>query len=378
MSSKSLCQAFLFGPVLSLSVALASCSGPVPVGTNSPGGSDNGSGSGSGSGSGAGGSGVILNPGATSISTSTDTEITDQENCGVTTHDTTRQPANLLLILDRSESMKKAMARDQNCTDGDCRWPTVKTVLSTVFDSSADSVSWGLKLYSTPGQGDCTVSSGADVPIAPGSTKSINDKINQTTPGGNTPTRKAVAMGVEYLQKLNAPGGKSILLATDGQPNCKGTSSNITNDVVAATAAVKAAFDAGFKVYVLGIGPDSFTDTLNGFADKGGTAVKDIGGPGKDYYAAVSAEELSKNLNSIVSAVASCNLSLGSKPPVPNNIAVQFDDNKSLRAPQSKTDGWAYTSDTSIQLYGSWCERLSNGTFKTVKVLFGCEGKIIP
>jgi hypothetical protein len=309
---------------------------------------------------------------------STGTEVTDDQNCGVSTHDTTKQPADLLLILDRSESMNKSMAADRTCTTGDCRWPTMKTALSTVFTTSADTVNWGLKLFSTPGQKSCDVSSGVDVPIQAGSTTNINQMIDQVTPGGNTPTRKAVAAGVEYLKTLTSAGGKSILLATDGQPNCKGTSSNTNSDVDAATAAIKDAAAAGFKVYILGIGPDSFTETLNDFAVAGGTDVANIGGAGKKYYAAVSAEELSKNFNSIVGSVASCNLKLDSKPKVPSNIAVQFDGDKNLRAPQSKTDGWDYTSETSIQLYGSWCDRLTNGTFKTVKVLFGCPGQIIP
>jgi hypothetical protein len=370
----------MFGPVLSLSVALASCSGPVPMGTNANGENGNGNGDGTGNGGSGTSTGIIKNPGATSTSVSTGTEITDDQNCGVETHDTTKQAADLLLILDRSQSMTKAMSADRECEAGatDCRWPTMKTALTKVFASSAELVNWGLKMYSTPEQGNCTVSAGADVPIKAGSTSSINDMINQATPGGNTPTRKAVAAGVEYLKTLTTPGSKSILLATDGQPNCKGTSSNTSNDVTAATDAIKAAFAAGFKVYVLGIGPDSFTDTLNGFATAGGTAVANIGGTGKNYYAAVSAEDLSKNFNSIVGSVASCSLKLDKKPTVPNNIAVEFDGDKSLRAPQSKTDGWAYTSDTSIELYGSWCERLTNGTFKSVKVLFGCPGKIIP
>jgi hypothetical protein len=380
MNSKSMRRAWMFGPVLSLSVALASCSGPVPAGTGANGGNGNGTGTGSGNGGFGTGTNINLNPGATSTKVSTGTEITEGQNCGVTSHDTTKQPVDLLLVLDRSESMNKAMNEDGNCdpSSTDCRWPTMKSALSKVFASSIEMVNWGLKLYSTPSQGNCAVSDGVDVPIAAGSTSSINDMINQVTPGGNTPTRKAVAAGVEYLKTLTTPGSKSILLATDGQPNCKGTSTNTTSDVAAATDAIKAAAAAGFKVYILGIGPDSFTDTLNGFAEAGGTSVANVGGTGKNYYAAVSAEELSKNFNSIVGTVASCSLKLDSKPQVPSNIAVEFDGDKSLRAPQSKTDGWDYTSATSIQLYGSWCDRLTNGTFKSVKVLFGCSGQIIP
>jgi hypothetical protein len=51
---------------------------------------------------------------------------------------------------------------------------------------------------------------------------------------------------------------------------------------------------------------------------------------------------------------------------------------KNLRAPRDVISGWEYASDTSIQLYGSWCDGFMNGTYKSVKVLFGCPGQTIP
>jgi Mg-chelatase subunit ChlD len=396
MSSKSLCQVCTFGSLLSLSVALATCNGPVPVGNNSTGG--NGSSGGNGSpGSGpdngqATGTKIDLDPGATSTSVTTNTEITDKDNCGVTTNEATKQ-ADILLVLDRSASMNYAMDSDAQCNTGggggrrndasattcQARWPTMKTALAKVFQTSAG-ITWGLELYSTPNKGNCVVSGDIQVPIAAGSTTAINTQINNTSPGGYTPTRKGIAAAVTYLQKLTGGEGKSILLATDGQPNCQGDSENTKDDVEETKAAIKAAADAGFKVYILGIGPEASTEALNGFAEAGGTAVKDVSGPGKNYFAALSAEELSKHFETIVSTVASCTFTLKSAPPVPNNIAVEFDGDKSKRAPRSSTNGWEYTSGDNkvIQLYGSWCDGLMNGTYKTAKVLFGCGTNPIP
>ncbi len=387
MTNKSIRRVWFFGLSPAFLVALASCSGPVPAGANAGGGK---SGSGSGSSHGAQTTTSInLNPGGTSSKVSTGTEITDDQNCGVKSNDATKQRADLLLILDRSGSMGYGMDTDGKCqssrrgggsTTCVARWPTMKTALSQVLTNSTDSVNWGLELFSTPNRGNCTVSS-VQVPVAAGNAAAINGEIEATSPGGNTPTREAVKQGTAYLKTVTGPETKSILLATDGQPNCSDSFSSSEDDVAATTAAIKDAFNAGFKVYVLGIGPETSTDALNGFADAGGTTVKDASGPGKNYYAALSAEDLAKQLGSIVGSVASCTFALTNTPPVPDNVAVEFDGNRSLRAPHDRTNGWDYPTPgnyRTIQLYGSWCDGLMNGTYKTAKVLFGCPGQIIP
>jgi Mg-chelatase subunit ChlD len=384
MISKSMCRAWMFGPVLSLSVTLASCSGPVPNGVNT-----NGGGSQTGSVSGTGTGPVInVNPGATSTSVSTGTEVTEQESCGVVTNDATKQ-ADILLVLDRSGSMDWAMNSNNTCQTGgrrdttcQARWPTMKTALAQVLASPAGGMSWGLKFFSSPNQNDeCGVAAGVDVPAAAGNAAAINNKINSVSPSGRTPTREAVKKATDYLKGLTGPEPKSILLATDGQPNCKeGEADTAIEDIEATTAAIRAAHDAGFKVYILGIGPEASVVALNGFADAGGTKVENVSGAGKNYYAAMSAEEMSKQFDSIVGSVASCTFTLKSAPPVVDNIAVEFDGNKSQRAPRSSTNGWEYSAadHKTIQLYGAWCDNLMNGTYKSAKVLFGCAGQIIP
>jgi hypothetical protein len=256
-----------------------------------------------------------------------------------------------------------------------------------VLTTSAGTLKWGLKLFSTPKQAICAVSDAVEVPIAAGNASQINTAINnaQNAPdSGRTPTRDAVLKGVKYLQTVTGPEPKSILLATDGQPNCmEGSDDNTASDETATTAAIQSARDAGFKVYILGIGPDKFTAALNGFAVAGGTDKTDVGGPGKNYYAALSAEELAKQFDIIVGSVASCTFTLKSAPPVKDNIAVEFDGDKSLRAPRdtTHTNGWDYPTPgnyTTVQLYGEWCDKLTKGDYKAAKVLFGCPGQIIP
>lgn len=367
----------LCGIAVLASAALLACGGPKPIEGSS---SLTGAGGGSGTGT---GSGYHPTVGASSTKTSTTTNPgtpsdVDGGNCGITTNGLTPQPADLLLVLDRSGSMSYDIGSDVYCTDAkapaNCttRWSTVTTSLNQVLSSASGDVQWGLKFFTSPGGSTCTVNAGADVKI-PATAADITAAISGTSPANQTPTTAAINSAVEYLNGLNDGRSHFILLATDGQPNCDpGTSASVTDTSVANTvAAITAAAGAGIKTYVIGIGPS--TGNLDNFAVAGGT--------GK-YFPALSPQDLTNALSSIVGSVASCTFSLGKTPPDPGNIVIEFDGDKSLRAPRdtTHTNGWDYTSsaDNVIQIFGSWCEKVTNGTYKSAKVLMGCPGNSVP
>jgi hypothetical protein len=223
---------------------------------------------------------------------------------------------------------------------------------------------WGLKLFSTPGGDACGVSSGVEVPVGPGSAAAIPSVIESTTPANNTPTAQAINAATEYLKTLTDPYPKTILLITDGQPNCASGSSSTPN-VAGTVAAIRAAYAAGFRVYVVGIGPS--VGNLDDFAIAGGT---------EHYYSAASLAELDSAIASITSSVASCTLALPARPPDPNNVAVYFDN--SLVA-KDDVDGWSYADDIqAIVLGGATCDRLKSSMDATITVLFGCPGMPLP
>jgi hypothetical protein len=319
---------------------------------------------------------INLKPNATSTNTSVaepELSAADGGNCGVSTSNLTKQPADLLLILDRSTSMTRAMDSSNECaaTATNCkeRWATIVSGLNGVLSGSAGNVNWGLKLYASAA--NCGVTTAMDVNIfSANAATTIQQLIAQATHISGTPTRAAVNAGVAYLKTLTSPESKYILLATDGEPNCaNGATSG--SDVPGTVTAISAAAAAGFKTYVLGVGPE--TGNLDNFAAAGGTSK---------YYPALSPDDLTKALAAIVGAVASCTFNLSTAPPVPTNVVIEFDDNKSLRAPRdtTHTDGWDYTSsaNTTIQLFGSWCENVTNGVYKSAKVLMGCPFSPIP
>jgi hypothetical protein len=368
----------LCGIAVLASAALLACGGPKPIEGSS---SLTGAGGGSGTGT---GSGYHPTVGASSTKTSTTTNPgtpsdVDGGNCGITTNGLTPQPADLLLVLDRSGSMSYDIGSDVYCTDAkapaNCttRWSTVTTSLNQVLSSASGDVQWGLKFFTSPGGSTCTVNAGADVKI-PATAADITAAISGTSPANQTPTTAAINSAVEYLNGLNDGRSHFILLATDGQPNCDpGTSSTVSATTVAHTAAaIKTAHDSsGINTFVIGIGPSP--GNLTSFAQSGGTG---------DYYPATSPDQLTTALNSITKKVASCVFNLGKYPPDPNNIVIEFNGDPSQRAPQdtTHTNGWDYTSpaDTSVQVYGSWCDKITNGTYTSTEVILGCPGQKIP
>ena len=376
----------LCGAAAAAAAVFVACGGPTPLEVSL------GNGAGGQKGSiGGGGNGISTAPiisgigGNTAPIASTATEVTEATSCATKTASITKQPADVLLVLDKSGSMTSAIDSTNNCGPsgagaspdaGGCqeRWGTMVSGLNAVLSGASGDVNWGLQLFNI--DGTCGVAATPEVPIALGSAATVQQTIAGVTPNGNTPTQAAVKAATAYLQTLTDTNGKYILLATDGEPNClttggkggRGGGGSGSSDVPGTVAAITAAAALGYKVYVIGVGPE--TGNLDNFALAGGT---------DHYYPALSPQDLNAALATIVGTVASCTFSLGKAPADPTNVAVQFNGDSSLRAPHDTThaNGWDYTSssDTTIQLYGSWCDNVTNGTYTAATILEGCPGQ---
>lgn len=300
---------------------------------------------------------------------------TGDANCGSTTSKLEKQPADLLLVLDRSTSMTQAMDSTSNCaadaTNCAQRMATMKASLKAVLEASPDEVHWGLKLFSTPTNtttprggttSSCNVSAGVEVAIAQDTSDSIQTEITQAGTASSTPTRQAVDAAVAYLKTLDDGNPKYILLATDGEPNCNASGGGTgTSDLAGAVTAVEAAVAAGYKVFVIGVGPE--TANLTSLAQAGGT---------DHFYSATTPDDLANALASIVGTVApGCSYQIGQTPPAnPNAIGVYLD--KSL-IPHNANDGWSYDSaNATILINGSYCDDLKSGKKTQVDIFLPC------
>lgn len=371
---------------LILGFAFVNCSSNSPdsiggAGSNSGAGDNGGGGVGSATsvylpdastsgGGGNGGGGATPNPDA---------------NCGSTTSTAKKMPTDVLLVLDRSGSMSESIAEDCCCENGctrttglklctdttNCtqRWPALTSAVTATISKTTE-ISWALKLFSSTGStssgGSCTVNTGVEVQFGRPAAD-LTTAITGATPGGATPTAKAITTATAYLKTVKDDNNKVILLATDGEPNCANGSSS-TSDKDGTVAAAQAALAAGFKVYVVGIGPSTSIPNLDSFAAAGGT--------GK-YYPATSPDELAKALLDISKAVSDCNFTVDpGKTGDVNNLAVYVDGTQVAKDP---ANGWSYgSSSTQVVLNGSVCEKLKSGQATQVQVWIGCPGSPPP
>lgn len=301
---------------------------------------------------------------------------TRDANCGSQTSSTSEELVDVLLVLDRSGSMNQSIADDcccatvcslNLCADTvSCaeRWPTLTSAVNATV-SAARGILWGLKFFASPaaeGQlqtDNCALNPGVEVPVG-SSASAIQARIAGVSPGNNTPTAKAITAATAYLQTVNDPHTKAILLATDGEPNCGTTGTGA--DVPGALAALQSALAAGFKVYVIGIGPS--VGNLDDLARAGGT---------DHYYPATSAAELASALAAISKAVLSCTFTIDEPPAGSDagNLAVYADGALLAKDP---SNGWSL-GDTprTLLLNGPTCDRVKSGDVHQVQVLFGCE-----
>jgi len=328
---------------------------------------------------GSGGSGSGLN-----VDGGTNPDVGDVMNgeCAHEAFDLSRQPAEILIVLDRSGSMQEIPS---GSATGTSKWDLVVPGLNEVVTATNASVSWGLKVF-PEGEGmSCAVGNVTDaipVPIAANNATAVAAQITATTPDGNgTPTGDAINAAVTYLKTLNDTNPKFILLATDGEPSCAGRSSNANQSRTLAVKAVTDAATAGIKTVVIGVATTkaSATNALNDMAVAGQMARVDADPMATKYYLASTKDELVKSLQQITGQVSSCVFNLTSTPPDPDNIAVKINGQK---APQdtAHTNGWDYmgTGYKQVEVFGQWCDQLKAADANKVNFVLGCPGETIP
>jgi hypothetical protein len=283
--------------------------------------------------------------------------------CGSTyTIDTRPVPADILIVLDRSESMIWSLTSDSNCRAGatDCttRAQAAVAAVGTVVTDNPE-IRWGLELFPTSNM--CGVVSRPQVGVSPSSASAIRAQLAGFSTDPSTPTASAIDVAVAYLKTVQDSSNKAILLVTDGMPNC-GRGQDWDADAMAdATQAATAGKVAGFPMYVIGIGPS--TGNLNDLAKAGGTGR---------YFPTMSTSEIGSALRTIAKA-ATCTFKLNALPPDKDLVTVSIDQQP---IGQDETNGWVYApsdpTSSTIILTGTYCESISAGTTPEVQIVYGC------
>jgi von Willebrand factor type A domain len=301
--------------------------------------------------------------------------------CGHKDFNLQRKPAEILIVLDRSASMKQPPAGSTGTT----KWDLVVPGVNEVVTQTNSSVSWGLKVFPEGEGSECVagaVTNAIPVMIAPSNATPVTAAVTATTPAGNgTPTGDAIKAAVTYLKTLTDSNPKFILLATDGEPSCAGTKKDSTAARPYAVQAVTDAATAGFKTFVVGVATtkDTATQALNDMAVAGEVPRGDANPLATKFYLASTKDELVQSLKEITGQVSSCVFDLTSPPPDASNIAVKVNGVKAPPDP-TRMNGWAYTSNDYLQVevFGSWCDQIKAADSNSVNFILGCPNEVIP
>jgi hypothetical protein len=373
-------------PLLAALPTVWGCAGTKPVQSAAGEGGSGGSGSGSGGNIGSGGHAATGTGG--SLTTTGDgggggdvsPNDAGEANCGLQQFQPTPKNADILLVLDRSASMQDPI----NSSSSTSKWTVVVPTLNNIVNNTDSSVLWGMKSFPEGAGSECvagSVTSNIDVEVAATDATAVTAAITATTPDGNgTPTGDAINAAVAYLKTLTDTNPKYILLATDGEPSCAAIPSSESTTAARpyAVTAVTNAKTAGFPTFVIGIGTTaSDTTTLNQLADAGGEVPAGATNPlASHFYLASDMSTLTAALGSITGQISSCLFPLKMAPPVLNDstkVGVYVGAGMT-RIPFDATDGWTYTdtSDSAVEVHGSWCDMIQAAGAGAVQIIFGC------
>ena len=321
-------------------------------------------------------------------------------SCGGTAASLTRRRVTAILVIDRSGSMA------DRGSDGTPKWEALLRSLRAVLPRVDRDVSLGLILFPQAPPGDagasggsstCEVSTALAVEPAPASAANVLATLDATGPRGNTPTYAGLRVAEHWFNTVpDLEGERYVILATDGAPNCNPTllpgcrctgapsgcgdpmrfSSNSCLDD-RAVGMIEVLRGQGVGTYVLGLdGVQAFTDVLDAMAAAGGHARATA----PRYYSAVTAEELTREFESVTSSLLECRFVLDSAPPDPRLVDVRL-DGASLLYDVRHADGWDWADGDhrEIRFYGRTCELVREATGGTrVVAAFGCPAPVPP
>ncbi|HTV20217.1 MAG TPA: vWA domain-containing protein, partial [Polyangiaceae bacterium] len=288
-----------------------------------------------------------------------------------------RVTPTVVLLIDRSASMTQAF------DNGLDRWETLVQTLtdpqSSLIEKLDTSVRFGMALYSSddgfgtgPTPRQCPVLASVDISI--GNFDSMSTLLTSNQPRGDTPTAESLEAIVAQLQAFDEDGPKSIILATDGDPDtCEDPDANDDDASKArSVAAVTAAFGAGVSTHVISVGDEVTASHLKALAVAGSG-----GDDSAEAFTALDTQGLVDAFTQIIGSVRTCDFTLqgsvaADDAPRGNVVvdgeALVFDD----------PNGWTMPDESTVRLQGEACEAIQADA-TGISMSFPCDAiEIIP
>lgn len=296
------------------------------------------------------------------------------------------------LIVDRSTSMDARFPPDGPA--GQTRWTTLKGAFldDGVIRPLEGEVVFGLTMYANPGN-TSTCPDLESVPFALNNYAAIEALLRPAGMFSDTPTAETIASvaGIDSagvvqpggLAALDtAGGGKVMLLVTDGDPDyCGNPGANDPTGNPASPAearkaqlmtidAVKNAFAAGIKTYVMGIGQDIGEAHQQEVANVG-LGYPETGGQQATIFRPTGKQELIDQLKSVVTGARSCKFTLnGNVQPGREGEGTVTLNGTTLVL--NDANGWKLVSPSEIELTGEACRTVQTVIDASLSVRFPC------
>ena len=288
--------------------------------------------------------------------------------------DFTRVTPTVVLLIDQSGSML------QNFDNGVNRWRTLRNTLTnpqtSLLKKLETSVRFGMSLYtSNRGYGEpsapdypreCPLLETVD--IALGSFSDMSEMLEDNGPSGDTPTAESVEQIVERLAAFDEEGPKSIILATDGDPDtCEDPDANDDGGSKGrSVAAVNAAYAEGITTHVISVGNQVTASHLKDLAVAGAGGDEDV-----EAYTALNTTALEDAFNQIIGSVRTCDFTLQGRVELDEaargTVTV---DGQVLTF--GDPNGWEMPDDTTVRLLGEACEAVQADA-AGVSMRFPCD-----
>jgi hypothetical protein len=311
----------------------------------------------------------------------------DGDACPVVNLQTDPVRPNVLFIIDRSGSM------DAVFDGGLDRWDALRNVLLAnggILDELSTSADFGVVMYTgtQEGQGDgamCPLLVTVDVAMnnlddirsTYSATELIPNPNNPNQKVGDTPTGESIEaiLASDAVKKLAAGDRPTVfILATDGDPDtCAEPNSNGTEPPrVVSVDAVKHAYQAGIKTYVIAVAPANEID--QGHLDDLAAAGQNM--PGAQPFRESGVDALTTTLRSIVTGELSCDVPIkgmvtATDPCSDSHIKL---DGKELACGAAATDGWELVGESTLRLKGQACTDFKKG--QKLDATFPCGGAV--
>jgi hypothetical protein len=317
----------------------------------------------------------------------------EAKNCGEASFEIARSIPDMLIVLDRSNSMGSPYST---------LWDSVRTVIYDVTGAMDTQIWFGLSVFpSSVGaqvcsglNNQCAAPTDPVVQVAAGTSGAIKTALTPMQVCGGTPTAQTLTAARQYLQTTMPANNhaKYILLATDGGPNCNsslngmtctctGSGSCVINntnclDDVATYKVLDDLCTAGIKTYMVGLGADQvLSGVLNNMAQHGCTTKP---------YAPTDPASIKTAFGEITAGIATCSFDMDcSKIPDPGLVNFYF-DGKVVPLNTGHQSGWDWTNRCkantpgtgTIEFFGADCDSIKNSKVVKVTATFGCATHI--